>query len=51
MTKEKLKQLETIYEQKRATCIWVEGILRQAMEERQVAFYAWREAVKKSKAK
>lgn len=51
MTKEKLKELEIIYEQKRAACIWVSGIFEQALDERLAAFDAWQQAVKKSKAK
>jgi hypothetical protein len=51
MTKEKLKELEIIYEQKRAACIWVSGIFKQALDERLAAFDAWQQAVKKSKAK
>lgn len=49
MTKEKLKELEAIYEQKRATCYWVEAetsaMVKRAWAERQAAFYAWQEAV------
>jgi hypothetical protein len=51
MTEEKLKELEIIYEQKRAACIWVSGIFEQALDERLAAFDAWQQAVKKSKAK
>jgi hypothetical protein len=51
MTKKELKELEIIYEQKRAACIWFAGIFEQALDERLAAFDAWKEAVKKSKAK
>ena len=49
MTKE--EELRTIYEQKRAINIWIESILKQAWNERQAAFLAWRKAVEESKAK
>lgn len=49
MTKEKLKELEAIYEQKRATCHWIEAetsaMVKRAWAERQSAFNAWQEAV------
>ena len=49
MNKEKLKELEAIYEQKRATCHWIEAetsaMVKRAWAERQAAFYAWQEAV------
>ena len=51
MTKEKLKELEIIYEQKRGACIFIEGIFDLALEERRVAFLEWKKAVQKSKAK
>ena len=49
MTKE--EELKTIYEQKKATSIWVEAMLQRAWNERQTAFSAWQEAIEKSKAK
>jgi hypothetical protein len=49
MTKEKLKEIEAIYEQKRATCYWVEAetsaMVKRAWAERQEAFHAWQKAV------
>jgi hypothetical protein len=49
MNKEKLKELETIFEQKRAICHWIEAetsaMVKRAWAERQAAFYAWQEAV------
>jgi hypothetical protein len=49
MTKE--EELKTIYEQKRATSIWIEAMLQRAWAERQEAFRAWQVAIKESKAK
>jgi len=49
MTKE--EELKTIYEQKKAESIWAEEMLNRAWDERQAAWYAWRKAVEKSKAK
>jgi hypothetical protein len=48
MTKE--EELKTIYEQKRATSIWIEAMLKRALSERQAAFYAWQEAIEQSEA-
>jgi hypothetical protein len=49
MNKEKLKELEAIFEQKRAICHWIEAetsaMVKRAWAERQAAFDAWREAV------
>lgn len=49
MTKEKLKEIEAIYEQKRATCHWIEAetsaMVKRAWAERQAAFNAWQKAV------
>jgi hypothetical protein len=49
MTKEKLEELEAIFEQKRAICHWIEAetsaMVKRAWAERQAAFYAWQEAV------
>lgn len=49
MNKEKLKELEAIYEKKRATCIWVEAetsvMVKRAWAARQAAFDAWQKAV------
>ena len=49
MNKEKLKELEAIFEQKRATCHWIEAetsaMVKRAWAERQEAFNAWQKAV------
>jgi hypothetical protein len=49
MNKEKLKELEAIFEQKRAICHWIEAetsaMVKRAWADRKEAFDAWQKAV------
>ena len=48
MTKEKVRKLEIIYQQKQELCYWVEDktttMVKKAWDERTEAFAAWRDA-------